>query len=112
LTDEKLAKARALALKHKNQKSGKIILALLDEIEVLKLEKHRPNDPFTDNSPCPYHPHRGKRLATVPLSFLREWHGSQNREGLKIDAEFLPFPKKAWAQRDLRFYDYCAAKIS
>ena len=114
MTEGQLNDYRQLAEKHKHKRSGRIMLELLNEITRLRhlwdrneLRRHA----VSDETLMPFGQYRGERMVDVPEDYLAWWQKENNRDGLKVDAEFGPVPRNFVAQRKLRIYDYIQQRI-
>ena len=110
-----LAKYRALAEHHKKDRgAARIILKLLDEIDLLKKKAGAGNNkgPLRDDSPFPFGKHKGTELHEVPQDYLHWWFNQNSDRGMiELEVQCHPFPKKMIAIKKLRLHDYLAAKF-
>jgi len=114
MTQGQLDEYRALAEKHSTERSGVIVLELLDEVVRLRHLWDRNEvrrGVVSDESLMSFGEFRGERMADVPEDYLCWWIRRNNRDALKIDAEFATAPANYIAQGKLKLYDYIQRRI-
>lgn len=114
MTQQTLEEYRAMAEQHGDRRSAKIVLKLLDEVVRLRHLWNRNEirrNQVSDESLMPFGQYKGERMVDVPEDYLVWWQKENNRDGLKLDAEFAPVPRNYVAQRKLRIYDYIQQRI-